>query len=93
VWPDYHHTEDLIASGRMVSFLPDAIIDAFALYGPPDTIVKQLQEMLNLGFPVEMIVPHPVPTPLPGGPRPDYIERFATEVISRLKQLMGSSRA
>jgi hypothetical protein len=30
-----------------------------------------------------------VPTPPPGGPRPDYIERFATEVIPMLEAEMG----
>ena len=85
VWPDFHHANDLEASGRLVSFLSDEIADAFALYGPPEMIAQQLCEVLNLGFPVEMVIPHPVPTPPPGGPRPDYIERFATEVIPLIR--------
>ena len=71
VWPDFHHAEDLEAAGRLVSFLPDEVGDAFALYGTPEMIAKQLWEVLNLGFPIAMIIPHPVPTPPPGGPRPD----------------------
>ncbi|MGH8058884.1 MAG: hypothetical protein ACREOH_16880, partial [Candidatus Entotheonellia bacterium] len=86
VWPDFHHAEDLEASGRLVSFLPDEVADAFAVYGTPAMIAKQLREVINLGFPVAMIIPHPVPTPPAGGPRPDYIERFATEVIPLLKE-------
>lgn len=31
VWPDFHHANDLIASGRLVSFLSDDVVDAFAL--------------------------------------------------------------
>ncbi|MGE0821635.1 MAG: LLM class flavin-dependent oxidoreductase [Candidatus Binatia bacterium] len=85
VWPDFHHANDLEASGRLVSFLSNEIADAFALYGPPDMIARQLCEMLHLGFPIEMVIPHPVPTPPPGGPRPDYMERFATEVIPLLR--------
>jgi 5,10-methylenetetrahydromethanopterin reductase len=85
VWPDFHHATDLEASGRVVSFLSDDIANAFAVYGTPAMIAKQLCEVLDLGIDIEMIVPHPVPTPPPGGPRPDYIERFATEVIPRLK--------
>jgi 5,10-methylenetetrahydromethanopterin reductase len=92
VWPDFHHAEDLEASGRLVSFLPDDVADAFALYGPPAMIARQLGEVLHLGFPIAMIIPHPVPTPPPGGPRPDYIERFATEVMPLLKtQLAGAT--
>jgi 5,10-methylenetetrahydromethanopterin reductase len=88
VWPDFHHTENLEASGRLVSFLSEEIADAFAVYGTPEMIAKQLGEILQLGYPIEMIIPHPVPTPPPGGPRPDYIERFATEVIPLLKAAM-----
>ena len=84
VWPDFHHAEDLMASGRLVSFLPDEVIDAFALYGSPDMIAEQIRDVLNLGFKFDMIIPHPVPTPPVGGPRPDYIERFATEVMPQL---------
>jgi 5,10-methylenetetrahydromethanopterin reductase len=91
VWPDFHHAEDLEASGRLVSFLSDEVADAFAVYGTPDMIAKQLMGVLKLGFPIAMIIPHPVPTPPPGGPRPDYVERFATEVIPRLKSAIGDS--
>lgn len=93
VWPDFHHADDLEASGRLVAFLSDDIANAFALAGTPDMIAKQLCEVLNLGFPIEMVIPHPVPTPPPGGPRPDYIERFATEVIPQLKAQMGAISA
>jgi 5,10-methylenetetrahydromethanopterin reductase len=89
VWPDFHHAEDLEASGRLVSFLPDEVADAFAAYGTPEMIARQLCGVLQLGLPIEMIIPHPVPTPPPRGPRPDYIERFATEVIPLLKAAMG----
>ncbi|PON18584.1 hypothetical protein C2W62_07160 [Candidatus Entotheonella serta] len=85
VWPDFHHANDLIASGRLVSFLSDDVVDAFALYGSPEMIADQIRGVLNLGFTFEMIIPHPVPTPPVGGPRPDYIERFATEVMPRLE--------
>ncbi len=93
VWPDFHHADDLEASGRVVSFLPDTVADAFALYGTPAMIAQQLCEVLHLGFRVDMIIPHPAPTPAPGGPRPDYIERFATEVIPLLKTAMASATA
>lgn len=84
VWPDFHHAADLEASGRVVSFLTDEIADAFALYGPPEQIAGQLRRVMEQDFRIDMIIPHPVPTPPPGGPRPDFIERFATEVMARL---------
>jgi 5,10-methylenetetrahydromethanopterin reductase len=93
VWPDFHHADDLEASGRLVSFLSNEIADAFALYGTPEMIAKQLSEVLKLGFAIDMVIPHPVPTPPPGGPRPDYIERFATEVIPLLKSEMETRPA
>ncbi|MET0851740.1 MAG: LLM class flavin-dependent oxidoreductase, partial [Candidatus Rokuibacteriota bacterium] len=31
VWPDFHHAADLVASGRVVDFLPPAAADAFCL--------------------------------------------------------------
>jgi alkanesulfonate monooxygenase SsuD/methylene tetrahydromethanopterin reductase-like flavin-dependent oxidoreductase (luciferase family) len=87
VWPDFHHVADLAASGRLVSFLSDEIAEAFALFGTPDMIAAQLNQVLSLGHNIDVVVPHPVPTPPPGGPRPDYIERFAGEVIPKLRAL------
>lgn len=81
VWPDFHHAADLEESGRLVSFLSDEIADAFALYGTPERIAAQLNEVLGLGHRIDIILPHPMPTPPQGGPKPDYIERFATEVM------------
>jgi alkanesulfonate monooxygenase SsuD/methylene tetrahydromethanopterin reductase-like flavin-dependent oxidoreductase (luciferase family) len=91
VWPDFHHADDLEASGRLVSFLADEVAEAFAVYGTPEMIASQLHAVLHMGFRVDMIIPHPVPTPPPDGPRPDFIERFATEVIPRLKAALGES--
>jgi 5,10-methylenetetrahydromethanopterin reductase len=31
------------------------------------------------------LVAHPMPTPEPGGPRPDYMERFAREIMPALR--------
>ena len=56
-----------------------------SLYGPSEMIARQLGEVFKLGFPIELVTPHPVPTPAPGGPRPDFMERFATEVIPLLR--------
>jgi 5,10-methylenetetrahydromethanopterin reductase len=87
VWPDFHHAADLADSGRLVSFLSDEIAEAFALFGTPDMIAAQLNQVLDLGHDIDVVVPHPVPTPPPGGARPDYIERFAGEVIPKLRAL------
>ncbi|MEM8975680.1 MAG: LLM class flavin-dependent oxidoreductase [Pseudomonadota bacterium] len=84
VWPDFHHAADLQASGRLVSFLSDEIAEAFALYGPPEQIAEQINRVLACGQQIDMVVPHPVPAPVPQGPSPDYIERFAKEVMPRV---------
>jgi 5,10-methylenetetrahydromethanopterin reductase len=89
VWPDFHHASDLEASGRVVSFLSDEIADAFALYGTPQMIAEQLADVLSLGHRIDMIIPHPMPTPAPGGPKPDFIERIPTELFPILKDLLA----
>ncbi len=89
VWPDFHHAQDLEAAGRLLSFLSDGTAAAFALQGTPEMIARQLCDVLDLGIAIDMVVPHPVPTPPLGGPRPDYIERFATEVVPMLRRLSG----
>ena len=71
--------------GQAVSFLPDAAVDAFALYGPFEVIVEQIRTVLGYGLPIEAIVPHPMPTPAPredGGF--DYAQAFAEAVFPAL---------
>lgn len=88
VWPDFHHATDLRASGELVSFLSDDIADAFALRGTAALVADQLHGVLDIAeaaeVTVDIVVPHPVPTPGRNDPRPDYMERFATEVIPRI---------
>lgn len=85
VWPDFHDARDLEAAGEVVSFLPDAAVDAFALHGPFPAIVEQIRTILDYGLPIEAIVPHPMPTPPPreeGGF--DYARAFAEAVFPAL---------
>ena len=85
VWPDFHHHDDLEASGRLVEFLPDEVADAFAAHGTAPQVAAQLGAALEAGVPCDILVAHPMPTPVPGGPRPDYMERFAAEVMPALR--------
>lgn len=85
VWPDFHHARDLEAAGDVVSFLPDDAVDAFALHGSFEEIKAQLLTILGYGLPIEIVVPHPMPTPLPrsdGGY--DYARHFAEAVFPGL---------
>ena len=82
VWPDFHHARDMEAAGRLVDFLPDAAMHAFALHGPFAAIREQLLAILDLDLPIEIVMPHPVPTPAPG--EGDYAREFAEQVIERL---------
>ena len=82
VWPDFHHARDLESAGDVVSFLPDDAVDAFALHGSFEAITDQLRTVLGFGLPIEVVVPHPMPTPPPvsaGGY--DYARHFAEAVF------------
>jgi 5,10-methylenetetrahydromethanopterin reductase len=91
VQPDFHHVADPVGAGRLLDFLDDATADSFALFGSAEQIAGQIDETLNLGFPVEIVVPHPVPTPAPAAAVPrqvppplagsDYLAWFAAEVM------------
>ncbi|QRX95049.1 LLM class flavin-dependent oxidoreductase [Streptomyces noursei] len=88
-WPDFHHAADLRQSGQVVSFLPDEVADAFALYGTPTMITGQLERVFGDGLPISVAVTHPMPAPLSGGPSP-YLDRFAAEVIPLLRDRLSS---
>ena len=65
-----------------MSFLPDDAVDAFALHGSFAAVTEQIRTILGYGLPIEVIVPHPMPTPRPlsdGGF--NYAQRFAEEVF------------
>lgn len=82
VWPDFHHARDMDTAGDLVAFLPEAAVGSFALHGPFAAIREQVQQILGSGLPIEVVVPHPVPTPAPGGF--DYARAFAEQVIAKL---------
>ena len=82
VWPDFHHDQNLEAAGDVVSFLPDEAVDAFTLHGSFEEITEQIKTILGYGLPIEIVIPHPMPTPLPiseGGH--DYARSFAEAVF------------
>jgi hypothetical protein len=91
VWPDFHHAVDLLASGRVVDFLPAAAADAFCLRGRPADIVAQLVDVLRAApAPFEYVVLHPIPNP----PTPDdvdngYMARVAREILPRVRAALG----
>jgi 5,10-methylenetetrahydromethanopterin reductase len=92
VWPDFHHAMDLVASGRVVDFLPREAADAFCLRGGPTEIVDQLLAAIRsapVGF--EHIVLHPVPNPSePDDPERGYMARMARDVLPRVRAALGA---
>ena len=64
----------------MVDFLDDATADAFSLHGDWEQIAQQLQQVLDLGLPVSVVLPHPV---LPAGKPIDFAHEFARQVMPR----------
>jgi 5,10-methylenetetrahydromethanopterin reductase len=95
VWPDFHHAADLLASGRVVDFLPTEAADAFCLRGGPSEIVAQLVAALRAApAEFEHVVLHPVPNPIfPTDPERDYTARIAREVLPDVRAALGAARA
>jgi 5,10-methylenetetrahydromethanopterin reductase len=90
VWPDFHHAPDLVASGRVVDFLPVEAADAFCLRGGPGAIADQLLAVLR-STPLDHVVLHPIPNP----PSPDegetgYMTRMAREVLPRVRAALAA---
>lgn len=83
VWPDFHHANDLIASGQAVSFLPREAADRFSLWGGPRQIADQLLSILQTApARFDYVILQPIPDPIwPGDKQSDYTARMATEVL------------
>jgi 5,10-methylenetetrahydromethanopterin reductase len=77
VWPDFHHAPDLVASGELVSFLTTAAAEAFSVFGTPRDIAGQLREAIRVAGRVDVVVPHPVPTPAPA----DNFAQWFSELV------------
>ena len=93
VWPDFHHSPDLEASGRVVDFLPVAAADAFSLRGAPAQVAAQLVDVLR-GTPTrfDYVVLHPIPDPKwPADREGDYTARVAREVLPRVRKELDAS--
>ena len=91
VWPDFHHAVDLVASGRVVDFLPREAADAFCLRGGPAEIVDQLLAVVRSApVVVEHVVLHPVPNPAePDDPDRGYMARVAREVLPPVRAALA----
>jgi 5,10-methylenetetrahydromethanopterin reductase len=95
VWPDFHHTPDLEASGRVVDFLPPAAADAFCLRGGPAAIVEQLLAVIAAApTAFDYIVLHPIPNPpTPDDPERGFMARVAREILPQVRAELAASHA
>lgn len=89
VWPDFHHTPDLEAAGKLVSFLDDAAAQAFVVAGGTDELVAQLRELLELDLPISTVVIHRLPARprAKGGDDRGWKEIVAREVLEYVQPL------
>ena len=94
IWPDFHHAQDLLASGRAVDFLSDEQAFAFSLLGNSGMITAQIVDLIRaanaLSINFDYVVLHPIPNP----PSPDlgpesYMERVPTEIIANVKKILS----
>jgi alkanesulfonate monooxygenase SsuD/methylene tetrahydromethanopterin reductase-like flavin-dependent oxidoreductase (luciferase family) len=92
VFPDFHHHTDLVESGRLVDFLPEAAADAFCVRGNAEDVAGQLVAALSTGIDFEIVVTQPVPNPpAPGAAGgPTFMERMAREVIPAVREARGA---
>ena len=90
VWPDFHHSPDLEAAGKVVDFLPVEAAMAFSLRGGPAEIAARLLEVLQAApAPFEHVVLHPIPDPRwPADPELDYTARMAREVLPVVRRAL-----
>ena len=95
VWPDFHHTPDLEASGRVVDFLPTAAADAFCLRGGPAEIVEQLLAVIAAApAAFDHIVLHPIPNPpTPDDPERGFMARVAREILPQVRAKLAAAHA
>lgn len=91
VWPDFHHNKDLIASGKLVDFLPREAADLFVLWGPPSQIVEQLVSLIKSGpANLDHVVLRPLPDPrLPDRSDRSYAARMAKEVLPAVRKALS----
>src|SRR5262245_28778575 len=91
VWPDFHHAADLVASGRVVDFLPPAAADAFCLRGNAEAVAAQIVDVLRAApAPFDHVVLHPIPNPAtPDDPERGYMARVAREVLPRVRAALA----
>ncbi len=96
VWPDFHHSSDLVASGSVVDFITVKQARSFALVGGSEDVSAQLLNVLytaaenNIEF--EHVVLHPIPNP----PTPDegplsYLERVPREILPVIRDALSTS--
>ena len=85
VWPDFHHASDLEEAGREVSFLSDDAADAFALNGSISKITDQLLDILRNERCIDLVIPHPMPTPNTGSNLGKYSDTLATKLFPRFR--------
>jgi 5,10-methylenetetrahydromethanopterin reductase len=90
IWPDFHHNKDLIASGKLVNFLPREAADLFVLWGPPSQIVEQLVSLVKSSpVPIDYVVLRPLPDPkLPDRSDRSYAARMAKEVLPAVREAL-----
>ena len=84
IWPDFHHAADLEAAGNVVSFLSDEAANSFSLNGHPEKIRDQLQGILDAGLPIDLVIPHPMPTPQAGIALNRYSDVFSEKILYNL---------
>ena len=76
VTPDFHHAQDLVAAGEVVSFLSDEVARSFCFQGDGPEIREQLTQIRAAVPEISLVVPHPVPLPV-GETHAQYLEFLA----------------
>ena len=96
VWPDFHHSSDLVASGSVVDFISTEQARSFALVGGNDDISTQLLNVLYTAAENDIEFEHVVLHPIPNPPTPDegpesYLERVPREILPAVRNALSAS--
>jgi alkanesulfonate monooxygenase SsuD/methylene tetrahydromethanopterin reductase-like flavin-dependent oxidoreductase (luciferase family) len=83
LFPDPFHARNLDEAADTMAFLPDAMVDAFAIAGTAGDCVEQLRGLLASGFPLQELAVQPALTYVDAD-KPELTHEYFIDVMRRI---------